>query len=372
MSLAERMKMFEQAAQAANVGTPMKTQGVKRNWGVCRGPSVADTIKQISANDPSLVHVDLSNAAAFQCKPEEYTHQLASALKNNNHVKELKLENCSLGDKEAEILAEGLMCNTCIQHLDLQKNHINNDGGSALAKGLSRNRSLLSIDLMSQGKTRWGDKTLDDFLDMFQHNITLLKINWRLESRKSFALNKMITRNNEIDRRRKLNMHFDDLLPASLRPAPADGGGSEGMSNVPAGKGGDEPMFDCSEDGKENYPAPLLQPSREPSPGILGGIPTPSSSSPMTAPLNSRPPSQDMHVKPLSSESLHNSANGAVGGVAGQINAFARINELNKMSKPTIQHEHRAIASGPLPGVPKVKRASPSVLARWPPAQFQE
>jgi len=153
MSLAERMKLFEQAAQAASVGTPIKTQGVKRNWGVTRGPSVADTIKQISANDPSLVHVDLSNAAAFQCKPEEYAHQLASALKNNKHVKELKLENCSIGDKEAEILAESLMSNTCIQHLDLQKNHINNDGGSALAKGLSRNRSLLSIDLMSQGKT---------------------------------------------------------------------------------------------------------------------------------------------------------------------------------------------------------------------------
>eukprot|EP00960_Hanusia_phi_P077846 768748-Hanusia_phi.AAC.1 len=192
------------------------------------------------------------------------------------------------------------------------------------------------------------------------------QINWRLESRKSFALNKMITRNNEIDRRRKLNMHFDDLLPASLRPAPADGGGSEGMSNVPAGKGGDEPMFDCSEDGKENYPAPLLQPSREPSPGILGGIPTPSSSSPMTAPLNSRPPSQDMHVKPLSSESLHNSANGAVGGVAGQINAFARINELNKMSKPTIQHEVRTCL--PLPRSPPSPPSSSPRHRVWPAA----
>ena len=35
---------------------------------------------------------------------------------------------------------------------------------------------------------------------MFETNITLLKITWRLESRKSFALNKLITRNNEIDR----------------------------------------------------------------------------------------------------------------------------------------------------------------------------
>jgi hypothetical protein len=45
-----------------------------------------------------------------------------------------------------------------------------------------------------------GDGCLDAFLSMFETNITLLKITWRLESRKSFALNKLITRNNEIDR----------------------------------------------------------------------------------------------------------------------------------------------------------------------------
>ena len=36
---------------------------------------------------------------------------------------------------------------------------------------------------------------------MFDSNVTLLKIIWRLESRQSFRLNKMIVRNNDIDRR---------------------------------------------------------------------------------------------------------------------------------------------------------------------------
>eukprot|EP00960_Hanusia_phi_P045033 756989-Hanusia_phi.AAC.1 len=33
-------------------------------------PSLADIPSQISANDPSLVHVDLSNAAAFQVRAQ--------------------------------------------------------------------------------------------------------------------------------------------------------------------------------------------------------------------------------------------------------------------------------------------------------------
>ena len=114
-------------------------------------------------------------------------------------MKELRLEGCGLGDREAAVLAEGIAANTSITKLDLQKNRINNDGGSALAKGIASNTSLVEINLMNQ-PSRWGDGCLDAFLAMFETNITLLKINWRLESRKSFALNKMITRNNEIDR----------------------------------------------------------------------------------------------------------------------------------------------------------------------------
>jgi len=109
------------------------------------------------------------------------------------------LEGNGLGDREAAALAEGLAANTSITVLDLKKNRIGNDGGSALAKGIAKNSSLVEINLMNQ-PSRWGDQCLDDFLAMFDTNITLLKITWRLESRKSFALNKMITRNNEIDR----------------------------------------------------------------------------------------------------------------------------------------------------------------------------
>ena len=46
-----------------------------------------------------------------------------------------------------------------------------------------------------------GERALSKLIESLQNNITLLKINWRLTSRQSFALNKCLTRNNEIVRR---------------------------------------------------------------------------------------------------------------------------------------------------------------------------
>ena len=163
----------------------------------------------------------------LQCRPDEYTAQLSAALKKNKYLKQLRLEGNGIGDRDCAVLAEGIAANSCLQVLDLQKNRISNDGGSALANGIAKNTSLIEINLMNQ-PARWGDGCLDAFLAMFDSNVTLLKITWRLESRKSFALNKMITRNNEIDRRKKCGMAYHDLLPAALK------GCDEGKENVPA------------------------------------------------------------------------------------------------------------------------------------------
>ena len=48
--------------------------------------------------------------------------------------------------------------------------------------------------------SRFGDSTLAAFTEAFDTNVTLLKIIWRLETRQANRLNKMLVRNNEIDR----------------------------------------------------------------------------------------------------------------------------------------------------------------------------
>jgi hypothetical protein len=212
----------------------------KRTWGT-PSFSVAEMIKRVDANDSSLHVVDLSNSASFQMRSDEFAGQLAEALKKNTHVRELNLTNCGIGDRGGEHLGESLAENRSIVTLILEKNRLNQHGASALAKGLARNKKLESINLMNQTNARWGDTCLDDFIEMFYSNITLLKIYWRLESRKSFAINKFLTRNNEIDRRRKNGMSYDDLLPEAVRGSDQVSDSKQGRPALPNGHEAEQP-----------------------------------------------------------------------------------------------------------------------------------
>mmetsp|Transcript_42082 Transcript_42082/g.82329 ORF Transcript_42082/g.82329 Transcript_42082/m.82329 type:complete len:258 (+) Transcript_42082:242-1015(+) len=188
----------------------------KRVWGTPT-VSAADTIAQVAANDATLEVLDLSGSAIFQMKPDEYMAQISEALAKNTVVKELVLVNCGIGDRGCESLQAALAVNTTLAVINLEKNTISATGASSLAMGLKNNSGVREINLMNQTQGRWTDRCLDDFLQMFETNVSLTKIVWRLESRKSFAINKMITRNNEIDRRVKSNLDYDDVLPTALK-----------------------------------------------------------------------------------------------------------------------------------------------------------
>lgn len=120
---------------------PKRAGGFMQN----RPPSFLETLKRVKENDPSLTVVDMSNSAAMQCKVSEYTTQLTDALKSNTQVKEVRLENCGIGDRECETLAEVLKANSVITFIDLQKNCVNNDGATALARGLAANTSVVEV-----------------------------------------------------------------------------------------------------------------------------------------------------------------------------------------------------------------------------------
>jgi len=110
-----------------------------------RAPPFLETLTRVQANDPALSVVDMSNSAAMQCKVSEYTTQLCDALKRNNQVTSLRLENCGIGDRECETLSEVLKANSVITFIDLQKNCVNNDGATALARGLAANTSVVEV-----------------------------------------------------------------------------------------------------------------------------------------------------------------------------------------------------------------------------------
>jgi len=184
-------------------------------------PTVASIIKQLEANN-GTEKLDLTNNATFQMRPAESMAQLAKALQSNTVVKVLVLKHCKLNDAAASELGELLAQNQILEELDLENNNISSPGAIAIAAGLVKNRGVRLLNMLNQQSNgAFGEGCLEKYMDMLGHNITLTKILWRLESRKSFALNKMITRNVEIWRRVSCGRgDYVDILPDHMRESP--------------------------------------------------------------------------------------------------------------------------------------------------------
>jgi Ran GTPase-activating protein (RanGAP) involved in mRNA processing and transport len=154
-------------------------------------------VEAVKANDPSYTIVDLSGNTVFTMKHREYCEQLAEGLKSNTYVKEIHLSKVDLDARDATLLGEALEHNDSVEVVDLEKNKISNEGATALANSLQRNKRVIELNLLGQ-PNQFGDACLEAFIDLFDYNVTLTKIIWRLDSRKSFSINKLIVRNNTI------------------------------------------------------------------------------------------------------------------------------------------------------------------------------
>ena len=76
---------------------------------------------------------------------------------------------------------------------------------------MKENNTLEELKLL--GNERPGEGCLTKLIDTFEYNTSLKNIVWRLESRQSFKINACITRNKEIERRKKLGKSIDDIDP---------------------------------------------------------------------------------------------------------------------------------------------------------------
>ena len=153
-----------------------------------------DAISRLGANDPTLVTCDLSKNAVLSMKVHELLPQFAKALESNTACTDLNLSACNIDDAGVAALAKGLSANSGLQTLNLEGNTIKDGGAQELAKAIASNSHLSTLNLLNQKGSRFGDSTLGEFLTMFETNVTLLKIVWRLESRQSFRLTKVRVR----------------------------------------------------------------------------------------------------------------------------------------------------------------------------------
>lgn len=154
-------------------------------------------MEALKANDPTLSVLDLSGNTIMSMKHSEYCAEIAEVLRTNTHVKEINLGKCEIDTADAIKIADALAVNDTVEVLNLEKNKITNEGATAIWEALKTNKRLTELNLIGQPH-QFGDACLEACINMFDYNVTLSKIIWRLESRKSFPINKLIVRNNTI------------------------------------------------------------------------------------------------------------------------------------------------------------------------------
>jgi hypothetical protein len=153
-------------------------------------------------------------------KQLDYTKQLAEGLGTNDQLKRLTLSKLNLTDQSVVLIAEALKRNKSLVYLDISNNKFGNVGLMAIADSLKENNTLIELSVIGQSQP-FGEAALAKMTEMFEYNVILQKINWRLASRQSFALNKLISRNVDINRRIAAGQKLEDyinLVPAPRKP----------------------------------------------------------------------------------------------------------------------------------------------------------
>lgn len=165
--------------------------------------------------------LDLTKNASLSLKPMEHLPSLCDALKVNTTVKILILRELELADPAAESLSEMLKENNYIEEIDLGKNKITTAGVVALSKGLKVNQSVVTLQLRDQ-QSKLSEEVLEAFKDAFQQNITLVRLQWDVNSTKTNVISKFMTRNMDISRCVRNDREYVQLLPDHMRENPPD------------------------------------------------------------------------------------------------------------------------------------------------------
>lgn len=174
-------------------------------------------IEQVANNDPKLTSLDLTKNASFCMNSTKNTIALSEALCNNTVITTVVLRECEIVDAGAEAIAQALEQNSTIVELDLQQNRITTSGVVRLVVGISKNKGLRTLNLLTQAQRVLGEACIEAFISAFEHNITLTKLIWKVDSRRSWELAKLITRNVEIQKFSAAGGDYSHLLPTALR-----------------------------------------------------------------------------------------------------------------------------------------------------------
>jgi len=194
--------------------------------------TVASLVKQVT-DDASMTAFEAAGNSSIKMKSKEALEKICEPLKTHKKITRVVLSDCEITDDACVVLADLLKNNNVIEELILEKNKISSEGAKTIAEALTHNKGVRTLNLMGQAVKNFGEDTLDRFVIMFHDNITLTKIQWRLESRKSFMLNKLQTRNVEIKKRQDKGEDYNAFLPDHMKTGAAPQPAAEPAAEAP-------------------------------------------------------------------------------------------------------------------------------------------
>jgi len=186
---------------------------------------LSDVVQRLGKNDTRLKEVNLNNKSIG----DEGAKALANALRTNSTVTVLNLGDNSIGDEGAKALSNALLTNSTLTELDLSDSSIEDEGAKALADVLLTNSTLTELNLSTNCIGAEGAKALANAL---LTNSTLTELNLGancIDEEICQAIKKALSEDERKKRRQTLER--TSVAPPTTTPPPSHSTSTDDNSN---------------------------------------------------------------------------------------------------------------------------------------------
>lgn len=174
---------------------------------------VEATLKQIKANDPDLIDVNLNNITNI---PIHTLKDYCEALESNTHVRSFSIVCTRSNDAVAQAVGNMLKVNRTLKVLNVESNFLSGSGIKSILESLLDNEVIEEIRVDNQ-RSQYGNKVEMDMVECITQNSTLLKFgyNFRLPDPRGKVSDHLL-KNNDLRRRTRVEYNPSSVVKKTV------------------------------------------------------------------------------------------------------------------------------------------------------------
>ena len=136
-----------------------------------------DVLRQVEANDPAAVSVNLNNVLI----KEDVAIAIFAALESNNTLRELSMANCMLSDAAGVRLASALEVNKTLEKVNLESNNITSQTLIKIFEAINVHQVVKDIKASNQHSQFLGNRVEMAITKAIENNKVILKVGLHLQ-----------------------------------------------------------------------------------------------------------------------------------------------------------------------------------------------